>query len=452
MAKINGTNARDLLRGGGMDDVILARGGNDRLFGNGGDDVLNLGTGIDRAIGGAGNDRFVISELDSTTPDGVFGNGGLDTLDLSHLALVSFLSPTWEFDADTKTYSVRSFFRDGPAVTFDGIERLIGSNTDDSFYFYDAVKGLTIDGGAGGDWINAGVGNDTISGGLGDDTIRGGGGRDVLLGGGGDDDLSIGYDGTGMIDGGAGVDVAAFYDRVDMAAGIGRNGLGQRVTFVNIEDIDIEFRNAGGLAFGDDRNNVIDADFSFVGGTLSGRSGDDTLIGGREDDRLIGGDGDDLLKGGDGSDMLGGGRGADRFQSGDFFGTVAGDGQDTILDFRQSDHDLIDLTQVDPNPDTFETEDFVFIGHSAFGHVGGQVRYDLDGGDTIVEADIDGDAVADISIRLIGNIALVARDFAKVENGALIDGGAKAQDDLVGAAGLHHAAHAPLSIGLEMVV
>jgi len=39
------------------------------------------------------------------------------------------------------------------------------------------------------------------------------------------------------------------------------------------------------------------------------------------------------------------------------------------------------------------------------------VRYELDGGSTYVQADINGDGVADLSIALIGAAKLVATDF-----------------------------------------
>lgn len=58
-------------------------------------------------------------------------------------------------------------------------------------------------------------------------------------------------------------------------------------------------------------------------------AGDDTFIAlGQSADRVRGGDGDDVIRAGGGADVLAGGEG------GDLFLFAAGDGQDTILDFR----------------------------------------------------------------------------------------------------------------------
>jgi glycerophosphoryl diester phosphodiesterase len=61
---------------------------------------------------------------------------------------------------------------------------------------------------------------------------------------------------------------------------------------------------------------------------LDGQPGDDRLFGNEGDDTLYGSRGDDLLYGGKGKDLLFGGRGADVFAIG------AGDGIDTISDFK----------------------------------------------------------------------------------------------------------------------
>jgi glycerophosphoryl diester phosphodiesterase len=69
---------------------------------------------------------------------------------------------------------------------------------------------------------------------------------------------------------------------------------------------------------------------------LDGQPGDDRLFGNEGDDTLYGSRGDDLLYGGKGKDLLFGGRGADVFAIG------AGDGIDTISDFK-IDEDFIGL-------------------------------------------------------------------------------------------------------------
>lgn len=72
---------------------------------------------------------------------------------------------------------------------------------------------------------------------------------------------------------------------------------------------------------------------------LSGGSGGDRLFGLAGDDNLTGDNGNDLLNGGAGNDKLLGGRGSDRFV------LAAGNGTDTISDFKDGD-DSIELSSL----------------------------------------------------------------------------------------------------------
>lgn len=63
-APINGTGARNVLRGTLWDDEINGRGGNDRLLGKGGDDWLSGGKGRDKLKGGGGEDTFFFKKGD----------------------------------------------------------------------------------------------------------------------------------------------------------------------------------------------------------------------------------------------------------------------------------------------------------------------------------------------------------------------------------------------------
>ncbi|WP_373387894.1 retention module-containing protein [Pseudomonas alcaligenes] len=75
---------------------------------------------------------------------------------------------------------------------------------------------------------------------------------------------------------------------------------------------------------------------------LFGNGGNDTLSGLAGNDILSGGTGDDLIIGGLGNDVLAGGAGADTFR------WLAGDttGADKVLDFKPSEGDKLDLTQL----------------------------------------------------------------------------------------------------------
>ncbi|PYF11775.1 uncharacterized protein (TIGR01370 family) [Rhodobacter viridis] len=144
---------------------------------------------------------------------------------------------------------------------------------------------------------------------------------------------------------------------------------------------------------------------------LSGESGNDSLTGGAGNDRLLGGTGNDLLIGSAGADVLTGGAGADRLRGGagaDTFvfqsaASSTATSRDTILDFTAG-QDRIDLRQIDA--DTTETglQAFTFIGTAAFDHVAGELHLVQRSGFALIEADLNGDGRADLSIRVNGEL------------------------------------------------
>jgi glycerophosphoryl diester phosphodiesterase len=92
---------------------------------------------------------------------------------------------------------------------------------------------------------------------------------------------------------------------------------------------DIVFSGAGDDVVYGGSGEGKDALYGGVGNDiLDGQPGDDRLFGNEGDDTLYGSRGDDLLYGGKGKDLLFGGRGTDVFAIG------AGDGIDTISDFK----------------------------------------------------------------------------------------------------------------------
>ncbi|BAY75538.1 FG-GAP repeat-containing protein [Nostoc linckia NIES-25] len=129
--------------------------------------------------------------------------------------------------------------------------------------------------------IVGGNGNDSINGGAGNDTINGGNGNDSISGGAGNDSIDGGT-GNDTITGGTGNDI-------------------------------INGGNGNDILYGD--------------GFINGGTGNDILSGGNGNDVLYGGFGSDILTGGNGNDT---------------FAFAAGDGTDTITDFKKS-NDLIGL-------------------------------------------------------------------------------------------------------------
>ena len=145
---------------------------------------------------------------------------------------------------------------------------------------------------------------------------------------------------------------------------------------------------------------------------LTGDDGDDVLNGGAGNDVLYGGDGDDTVIGGAGKDQMLGDQGADVF----VFASIAHSGAlttsaDSILDFVKGD-DLINLSAIDANTTNAAANDaFAYIGSATFSASAGQLRWMQTATATIVQLDVNGDTVADCTIRLVGLINLTAGDF-----------------------------------------
>jgi hypothetical protein len=167
--------------------------------------------------------------------------------------------------------------------------------------------------------------------------------------------------------------------------------------------------------------------------TVSAGRGNDLVEGGAGNDRLLGGTGDDWLSGQAGRDTLTGGSGRDIMHAGadlerDVFvftsksNTAVGDRRDVLHEFKASvsptdtTGDVIDLRRIDANTSAEAAGDqaFLFSGTTAgrnavwYALVPGQLAGQID---TIVRADVNGDAVADFALRLVNVNALTANAF-----------------------------------------
>lgn len=167
---------------------------------------------------------------------------------------------------------------------------------------------------------------------------------------------------------------------------------------------------------GNDKLTGLSAKDKFFGNegsdTLFGSGGNDQLRGGEDDDILKGGGGKDLLQGGGGADQLTGGSEADRFVFRYIAdSTVLITGQDTIVDFKASQNDKIDLSQIDARTNAGGNQDFDFIGSSGFHGDAGELRAVKSGGNTVVSGDVNGDGSADFMITLTGEFNLQDSDF-----------------------------------------
>lgn len=256
--------------------------------------------------------------------------------------------------------------------------------------------------------------NDALAGTAGGETIAGLAGADLILGRGGDDrlfggsggDTLVGSDGADLLDGDVGLDTGSYRDATgavtaSLAAGTASGAAGADRLF--------ELENLEGGRFADSLTG------SGARNWLGGRDGDDHLFGLGGDDVLLGGVGNDRLTGGAGRDRLESGTGSDLFDFDSVGQSPAVAGRtacDTITDFNATT-DRIDLATIDARSATAGTNDgFTFLAaRGAAFTAAGQVRWLQDDGCTFVEASTDGDAAAELQIRLTGLTTLGAGDF-----------------------------------------
>jgi Ca2+-binding RTX toxin-like protein len=210
------------------------------------------------------------------------------------------------------------------------------------------------DGDDGDDDLSGGDGDDELSGGGGDDDLHGKAGHDRLFGDDGDD-LIIGGTGRDQLHGGKGHD---------------------------------ELKGGGGED------------------VLRGGRGGDELHGGRGDDRLFGGKGADILDGGSGRDVMTGAGGRDTFVFADLDDTGTDGLRDKIKQFKAG-RDMIDVSGIDARDGLKGDQGFEFIGNDEFSGEGGEVRYKKG----LLQADINGDGLADFEIDMRGAHGLDEGDF-----------------------------------------
>jgi Ca2+-binding RTX toxin-like protein len=230
-----------------------------------------------------------------------------------------------------------------------------------------------------GGMLSGGAGNDTLTGGAGDDTLDGGTDNDVMSGGLGNDRYVVDSAGD-MITGEIGFSQGGGIDTVMSSVSY---TLGANLEILRLTGTD-NINGTGG----------------FAPEALVGNVGNNTLDGGGGNDVLNGKAGDDILIGGLGADSLVGDAGADIFD----FNTVSesGPGQanrDFINGFENG-IDRIDLSTIDANTATMADDAFVFINDAAFSGTAGELRwFTFSGGNfNIVEADVNGDGMADMQV------------------------------------------------------
>jgi len=431
---VDGTLGDDVLTGTAAADAIRGLAGNDTLIGGAGDDLIEGGDGNDVLNGGAGADV-----LD--------GGDGFD--------FASYSGAAAGVTASLADPAINT--GDAAGDSYLSIEGLIGTAFNDVL----VGNGLanTLQGGAGNDMLNGGAGADTMSGGLGNDiyyvdnagditTENAGEGTDTVrsymnwtlaanverlelqgsgnLNGAGNalNNTLVGNSGNNLLNGGAGNDymvggagndiyiVAAAGDQTIEAANGGTDTVRSYINWTLANNVErLELQGSSNLnGTGNTLNNTLVGNSG--NNSLSGGDGNDYIVGGAGNDTLNGGAGNDTLIGGAGRDILIGGTGNDTFDFDLVSDSPAGPAlRDSILGGFSHGSDRIDLATIDSNTLVAGNQAFSFIGSAAFSGVAGQLRYTNYSGNVIIDADVNGDSIADMQILVAGTSFMTGTDF-----------------------------------------
>lgn len=379
-------------------------------------------TGVaDNFVGGAGADIFETGSSSLQAADTLTGGAGMDTFRI------------------TSNSGHNITFASLPNLT--GIEQfVIRNNVSHTFVITDAYFAtagfdgsvLTIDSTSPGNItvtantltsghdlrITSGEGNDNITLGGGDDSISSGGGNDRVFIYGGSDSVDLGsgqdtldlntgdLDATDTVYGGGGIDllrvnsgVLVFDTGTQILRGFEQIQLNtnaaHRLTFTDAFFTDSGF-SGGMLTVSTSSSTAVLVDMGAVSVTatasISGSSAADTLIGGAGADTFLANNGADTITGNAGADIF-------RYTATAHSTNAA---SDVITDFV-SGTDKLDFTGLN----------FTYIDTDAFsgGGAAGQLRWTVSGSDVLVQVDTDGNATADMTIRLLNTSSLTYADF-----------------------------------------
>jgi ELWxxDGT repeat protein len=376
-----GGAGNDTLIGGGWSatDNMLGGDGNDSLYGAAGDDTLDGGAGADTLEGGPGIDS-IISDADDTLIDYkeyTIDNGVAHFYGTEHDDYISIQLGDHGEIVVTVDGAITNVSQSLTGVLVDGL----GGN--DRIYVGGAVGGsftlpVTLNGGAGNDYITAADGNDFLDGGDGADTLEGNAGDDTLVG-----------DENDSIDGGAGDNTFLRPQTTPVPAPVVASSLVKgvlQVSGTSGDDTILIRRRAKKTSMIEVLVNGISHSYRFAGITqirisagdgddavgfdpslgkwrfatrIDGGAGDDSLGGSVNADRISGGAGNDWISSGAGNDSLYGEAGNDRIFAGDGIDYVCGGGGANVLrtgagrdkiratrlidDYRGNKEDLITL-------------------------------------------------------------------------------------------------------------
>ena len=154
---IRGSSVRDVINGGGGNDMLFGLADADRLSGGNGNDSLFGGTGTDTMIGGAGDDVYYVTETTDRVTEGL--NAGDDSI--------------WSTVNKTLNANVERLYLLGTAA--------VGTGNDLDNEIYSSGVASTLNGKGGDDYIVGGALKDKITGGTGADYVFGNAGADTFV-------------------------------------------------------------------------------------------------------------------------------------------------------------------------------------------------------------------------------------------------------------------------------
>lgn len=473
---ILGYLGNDIIYGYGGDDSLYGEDGADYLDGGAGADYLystagisvdetlyswnvywerrwttfsiDAGIEVDTLKGGSGED-----DLYAGYGDNIDGGADVDTL------FINFRGASSGVTADFRSNS--NVVGGGIITNIEFVAMVVGSDFDDDItlgtyippytpYFFSS--GGVVFGLGGNDRLVAGYFTDSLFGDDGNDVVDGSGSYSLrrVDGGEGDDRLMIAaLANTTDVIGGAGFDTFAISGAVSVggvldgiealelisgasltltgtqfAMGLANNTVvsGTGTITVNMNS-DVNF-SAAGMSFAGTGVAMVVNGTSGVdiiklglgnssGNTVNGGDGVDQIRGSQMVDTINGEGGNDKIMGLGGADVLTGGAGNDQFRYFSAADSGLGANADRITDFIIAS-DRINFALIDADAATAGDQAFAFIGTAAFAANGvGQVRYTNSGADLAVQADVNGDGIADMEIILQGlnGQALTNADF-----------------------------------------
>jgi VCBS repeat-containing protein len=342
----------------------------------------------DKIKGGSGDDVFTITDAAQQIVE--LPDGGIDTVRTSLGGFSDDYSDLYVLPENIENFVGTSATRQG--VYGNGLDNVITMGAGRDLIVLEQGGSDRVDAGDGNDYIYFGGGfdvGDEVTGGKGTDTVGLVGTYELTLSA----KSLIGVEKLALYSSGL-ADAPASYALTTVDDNVAA-GADMLVTGLSLQANETLFFD--GSAESDGR-------FSMRGGRgadiLKGGLKNDYISGEDGADQLFGGGGGDTLVGGRGADLLTGGAGRDNFRFESVNDSNTDTGVDTIQDF-ESLVDRIDLVAIDANTKVTGDQAFTFIGAgNAFTGKAGELRVVQTDNGWFVEGDVNGDGLADLTIRV----------------------------------------------------